>query len=235
MKKFLRIIDLISFKVIPIFLIVVSILYFFYPEYVYSDYVRYGDWDYHFPIYIWFRGDAFYLFITELMVNNILIVFAVILIGIGKGIHSIELIKKFIYFWPLYFLISVGVLSDFAGGIYNQNSLLFYVSFTLSQLMYLLIYKIFKSEKNYFNFYIKKIFQPIFEINEGIFRLLIVIFSMFSLILANSFIGGMFYGFEHFIFGILIAILFFFLLWFFVWLLLVLNVIDWVMKGFNEK
>ena len=101
---------------------------------------------------------------------NIFLVSAVILIGFGKGIHSTELSKRFLFFWPLYFFISVGILSDFAGGIYNYNSLLFYVSFTLSQLMYLLFYKIFKSEKNYFTSYIKKMFNREIEINKVKYR-----------------------------------------------------------------
>jgi len=234
MKTFLKIIDIIFFKVIPIFLVAVSILYFLYPKYIYSEYLRYGDWDFHFPFYIWLRGDAFYQFIIELMINNILIVISVILIGIGKGIHSTELRKRFLYFWPLYFIISIGVLSDFAGGIYNYNSLLFYVSFTVSQLMYLLFYKLFKSEKNYFTQYIKKIFRRVFEINKGIFRLLIIVFSILSVFIgfvtsAESFSGGD----AVLVFGILFTVMYFFLFWISLWLIII--IVNWVMEGFKAE
>ncbi|NQU33132.1 MAG: hypothetical protein HQ521_07845 [Bacteroidetes bacterium] len=223
MKAFVRIIDIIVFKVLPALLISGNII------------LIYGGRTNHFPLYIWLRGDAFYQFIIELMMVNSFIVLAIILAGIGKGIHSHELKNRFIYFWPLYFFICVWLLSDFAGGINNYNSLLFYISFTVSQLLYILFYKIFKSEMKNIILYVKKLTRPIFEINTGIFRLLIVTFSILSLIFSNNSIGGMAWEIEAFIWGILFAIIFFILLWFFVWLLLILNVVDWVIKGFKEE
>lgn len=94
--------------------------------------------------------------------------------------------------------------------------------------------KIVKKDKNNYTFFIKRIFHRVFEINKGIFRILIIIFSISSVILGFITSGMNFWDVEEIIFfSILFTVLYFFLLWFSLWILLIMS--DWIMKGFNEK
>lgn len=88
-------------------------------------------------------------------------------------------------------------------------------------------------DKNYYAIFINKYLHRLFEINKGVFRILIITFSILSIFLGFITSAEAFWRDEEvFFMGFIFTLMYFFSFWLILWLIMIL--IDWVKKGFED-
>jgi|ETNmetMinimDraft_8_1059916.scaffolds.fasta_scaffold43059_2 uncharacterized RDD family membrane protein YckC len=88
-------------------------------------------------------------------------------------------------------------------------------------------------DKNYYPILTKKYLHRLFEINKGMFRILIITFSILSIFSGFITSSESNWGLEEVIFfGVIYTLMYFFAFWLILWLIMIL--INWVKKGFED-